>query len=155
MLLWTEEDIGKRQWACMCVCVCLLEHSASAHTRQYLAFLCVCFLLTVAACSCNKWGAGDSREDGMWQIINNHLSHRFPCFVVWQTAGYRQGAASSASQDTAAAETTHMKPQCSGVDFLHSRSILQIHQCNKQRDAAILQTWGEFSSILNETERKI
>lgn len=66
-------------------------------------------------------GPGDKWEDGMWQIINNHLSHCFPCFAVWQSARYRQGAASSTSQDAAAAVTTHMWPKCSGADFPHSR----------------------------------
>lgn len=78
-------------------------------------------------------GPGDSWEDGRWQIINNHLSHRFPCSAAWQTTGYRQGAASSASRDAAAAAATHMWPQCSGADFLHSGSILLIHQWNKQK----------------------
>lgn len=66
-------------------------------------------------------GPGDKWEDGMWQIINNHLSHCFPCSAVWQSAPHRQGAASSASQDAAAAVTTHMWPQCSGAAFLRSR----------------------------------
>lgn len=99
-------------------------------------------------------GPGDNWEDGMWQIINNHLSHRFPCFAVWQTTGCRQGAASSASQDAAAAATTHMWPQCSGADFLHSRSILLIRQWNKQkRQTIIVQVWGELCSVKEkETE---
>ncbi|KAL7407162.1 hypothetical protein ABVT39_004237 [Epinephelus coioides] len=67
------------------------------------------------------------------------------CIYV-ETTGYRQREASSASRDAAAPATTHMWPQCSGADFLHSGSILLIHQRNKQ-SCKIVKIQDELRSV--------